>query len=468
MNAQMREIKADIDEARKRLMAAVQKRDVEEAKTVKGELENLNELYNSAETAFIAELDEPADPPGTGEGNKNEEKPKYDAKLFYKAISNSVNLTDAEREVVAGSRREYSNRYSESEKESGGYTVPVDLSTEILEKLKNDESVRNIVHVENVNYPTGIRVCKSGDADRLYNTGEYEEIKEMNNANYAPITYNQKKFAGLMPLSNELLNDSFVNFTSEITDWLSRCARTTENRQILYGVGGEKHCQGILSTAGAYSEVTAPSSITIEFLRKVKFALQSGYRTNSKWLMNTDVFLVISEIKEDNRSIIQPDPLHEEQYMLLGRPIVIFDEIKTEDGKAPLLFGDFDKAYRMFVRKDFGIAFTDVGAGAFESDSVKARGIERFDGKIVDKNALVIVRDISVEALSVTKPTNDFGASDEITKESLAYLSKAQLLEIVEDYGITGLASNAAKATIIDAIIAAVTEEPPAESGGTE
>ena len=110
----------------------------------------------------------------------------------------------------------------------------------------------------------------------------------------------------------------------------------------------------------------------------------------------------------------------------------------------------------MFDRQNFGIAFTDVGAGAFETDSYKARGIERFDGKIMDNNALVIIRECTVETLTVKEPTAEFGAENKITEESLSYQNKNNLIALAEDLGVAGITTAMTKQAIITAIMSAL------------
>lgn len=465
MSNEMREILNDMNSARNELNQAIKDKDVEKANAARTKIENLNSLYDAAEVAFQNErrvkLDPNDDTDGSGAGEPSD-RIKYDAKLFYKAVTDSSSLTDAERAVVAKAATEYKNRYSEGSKDNGGYTVPDDLSTEIFKSIKSRDSVRNLVGQESVTSASGTRIYKTGEANRLYNTEEYDEIKEMNNPNYGTVKYNQKKFAAILPISTELLEDSVVNFTNEIIDWLSEAARITENRQALYGTGGEKHCQGIITTPGAFKEISSPDSISIDFLRKVKFSLDSGYRATSKWVMNTDAFLSISELKDNNgRSYIQEDPKQDEGYILLGKQIYILDDIETEDNKTVIMFGDLTKAYRLFDRRNFGIAFTDIGAGAFETDTYRARGIERFDGKIMDNNALVIVRDFAVGAtLEAVAAESDFGVEDSaITKESLAYQTKNSLIEFADDYGIAGISNTMTKDAIITAILTALNDE---------
>jgi len=115
--------------------------------------------------------------------------------------------------------------------------------------------------------------------------------------------------------------------------------------------------------------------------------------------MNTDAFEAISNIEDKNgRSILAEDPRKPDSFTLFGRPVEVYDTIVTTDNnETDIMFGDFKRGYRMFDRKAFEFRMTDTGAGAFETDTVKARGISRFDGQRMDKKAIVIVRDVNVE-----------------------------------------------------------------------
>lgn len=221
------------------------------------------------------------------------------------------------------------------------------------------------------------------------------------------VEYKVKKFAGFMPAPSELLADSFVNFAREIVDWLSESALVTENDEVFYGTGGEKGIEGILTT-DKFKLIKAPASIDIKFLRKIKNAVKKGYRKNGKWVMNTEAFELLSNIEDKNgRGILAPDPRQEDLFNLFGRPVEVYDEIQTDDkNKTHIAFGDFQRAYSMFDRQKFEVKSTEEGGDAFLTDQTYFRGIERFDGKVMDEEAVVIVTDLLVgESATVTNGT---------------------------------------------------------------
>ncbi|EFV69558.1 phage-like head protein, partial [Bacillus sp. BT1B_CT2] len=294
---------------------------------------------------------------------------EYREAWFKVLTGRSHDLGEEERSMMQRVLKENRALSSGSDKD-GGYTVPDDISTEILKSIQELNSVRNLVRVVPKTAPSGSYTVRKGVAGKLYNTAEKEQIQELKNMEFDQIWYNVKKFAGFMPAPNELLNDSFVNFVKEIVDWLSESAVVTENEEIFYGKGGETNVEGII-TSGKYKTLKAPSVITIKFLRKVKNQIKRGYRKNAKWVMNTEAFETLANIEDKNgRGILAQDPRDEDNFLLFGRPVEVYDEIITDDKtqKTHILFGDFKRGYFMFDRQKFEIKSTDVGGDAFLTD----------------------------------------------------------------------------------------------------
>ncbi|MCY7677093.1 phage major capsid protein, partial [Bacillus safensis] len=156
-------------------------------------------------------------------------------------------LGNEERKMLQEVLRENRQLSSKSDKD-GGYTVPDDISKQIIKSIQELNSVRNLVRVVPKTAPGGSYPVRKGAAGKLYNIAEKEAIKELKNMEFDQITYNVKKFAGFLPIPNELLNDSFINFVREIVEWLSESATVTENDEVFYGKGGENNVEGIITS----------------------------------------------------------------------------------------------------------------------------------------------------------------------------------------------------------------------------
>ncbi|MBY0094940.1 phage major capsid protein [Priestia aryabhattai] len=317
---------------------------------------------------------------------------------WYKVLTGRQDeMTGEERSMMQKVMTENRSLTGTTDKD-GGYTVPSDISQQIIESIKELNSVRNLVKVVPKKAPTGSYVVRKGTAAKLYNLQEKEALRELKNMEFEEIAYNVKKFGGFIPAPNELLADSFLDFVAEIKAWLVESSLVTENEEVLYGAGGTTGIEGII-TSGKYKTIAAPAVVDIAFLRKVKNMIKQGYRQNAKFIVNTQAFELLSNLEDKNgRGYLAVDPRNEDAYTLFGRPVEIYDEVKTDEvtNKTHILFGDFQRAYFMFDRQSFEIKATDVGGDAYITDQTLFRGIERFDGKVIDPEALVVVTDVVV------------------------------------------------------------------------
>lgn len=416
MDKHERELRQLLKEKRDAAQKAIEEGKNEEARTLLDEAKNTKDqldmyLENRSYEPPSTEGRGVTTPPVNTEGqqNENEEQREFTATKEYRQAWFKVltgkddDLSTEERGMLQKVIKENRQLSAGSDKD-GGYTVPEDISREILKSIHEMNTVRNLVTVVGKNMPSGNFTVRKGVAQKLYNTAEKEQIKELKNMEFDQITWNVKKFAGFLPISSELLDDSFLNFTREIIDWLSESALTTENDEIFYGTG-DTNVEGLL-TNDVFKRISAPAEVTIKFLRRVKNSIVQGYRRNAVWVMNTEAFETLANIEDKNgRGILAPDPRNEDSFNLFGRPVFIYDEIVTdEEAKTTqIMFGDIKRCYRMFDRKRFEIKSTDVGADAFLTDQTYFRGIERFDGRIVDPEGVIIVEGLAVaEADEVT------------------------------------------------------------------
>ncbi|WP_254554582.1 phage major capsid protein, partial [Salmonella enterica] len=61
----------------------------------------------------------------------------------------------------------------------------------------------------------------------------------------------------------------------------------------------------------------------------------------------------------------------------------------TSSSLYPLYYGDFKQAMTLFDRENMSLLPTNIGAGAFETDTTKIRVIDRFDVQLTDTEAFV-------------------------------------------------------------------------------
>ncbi|MFR1676181.1 MAG: phage major capsid protein, partial [Fusobacterium sp.] len=66
--------------------------------------------------------------------------------------------------------------------------------------------------------------------------------------------------------------------------------------------------------------------------------------------------------------------------------------LANDTTKVPIIIGDIKKAITLFDRQAMTINSTDIGAGAFETNTTKLRGLLRLDAKKFDEKALVFLQ----------------------------------------------------------------------------
>jgi HK97 family phage major capsid protein len=107
------------------------------------------------------------------------------------------------------------------------------------------------------------------------------------------------------------------------------------------------------AAAYQYVPTTSSGAITPDSLITLTFAVNSEYRANGSWAMNSATLGVIRKLKEatTNAYLYQPGLIAGQPDLLLGYPIRLWeqmDDINTDT--FPVAFGDFRRAYVLVDR----------------------------------------------------------------------------------------------------------------------
>ena len=343
---------------------------IAEAKTAKEELVNLQEQYNilkdvveGEQTGVLIE--------GFAEG--------YAVKV--------ASSSDAIHDFAEAARHGfYTNIMTEGTKADGGYTVPEDIKTKIDQYKKAMFSLESLVDVEKVSTSTGRRTYqKRAQVEGFKAVAEAGKIQPFATPQFEILEYAIKKYAGYMPVTNELLADSDANITSALTKWFAEQDVATRNAQILTAIGTKaetdlKNLDGIKKAVNVTLGSAFAGSVTIV--------------TNDDGLQYLDTL-----VDKNGRYLLTPsiqDPA--KKVLAVGAstiPIVVVPNsiLTTKTNKVPFIVGDFKEAIKLFDRDKLSIMTSNVAAvgqlNAFEQDLTLFRGIERLDCKTKDANAFV-------------------------------------------------------------------------------
>lgn len=412
MNKKMRELLTKI-ETKQNLAKGYtegENKDLNKAKEILDEIKALKEEYEVEKQLFENEKemnklnDEEAKEVATNiENNKKDEEAKEDStKAFAKAVRSMINKT-----------------LNEGAGESGAYTVPEDISTKVERLRESKESLRDLITIKKVKTNSGRETYKTrGQATGFGAVTEGGKIPKAGSPKFSKLEWIIDKYAGYMPVTNELLEDSDENIEELMTEWLGDESRATWNNLVLAIIATNKQTD-------------------LKNLDGIKKALNvtlgSLFKSTSKIITNDDGLQYLDTLKDENgRDLLQPDPTNSAIMRLRAGattiPVKVYDNetIKTEIvevgegaskkdvGRIPFIIGDLKEGIKGYDRQQLTLLASKtavVGSGddtlnAYENDLTLIRGIEREDVVMRDKKAFVNGY-IEVDAVEVTEETEE-------------------------------------------------------------
>lgn len=305
------------------------------------------------------------------------------------------------KEFAAAARRGFKTYggMSEGVNADGGYTVPEDISTKIEELREAKASLIDYVAVENVKTMSGARTFKKrSQLSGFSSVAEAASIGAMAIPQFDRYTYTITKYAGFLPVTNELLDDSDANIVSVLTEWIADESRVTRNKLILAALDDK------------YTRATDPEDeVSISSLDDIKNVLNvtlgQAFKPYSIIITNDSGLQWLDTLVDGiDRYMLQPDPTNPmKQRLCAGTttvPVVVIpnaDLPDDDDNGTPFYIGDFKEAIVFFDRKQLSIKTSDTAAigtssaavNAFAEDLTVFRAIEREDVVCRDDAAYV-------------------------------------------------------------------------------
>ena len=262
----------------------------------------------------------------------------------------------------------------------GGLIVPSDIQTMIREQMRALNPLSELFTVETVSTNTGSRVRDTAPTNGFTKVAEMGTISKDDKPAFAKVEFTVEDYALIVPVSNDLLNDTDQNLLAYLSRWLGKKAVITENKLLL-----------TLLTAldGAAASIT--ESGALKAIKKlVNTSLDPIFGVSASFLTNQSGFNFLDSLEDGNgRPLLQINPADRTQYMVGGRAVhVVSDAVLPNNTTAPLYVGDFKSFGTLFRRQAMEIASTNVGGNAWNTNSTEVRAITRlavakFDDKAV-------------------------------------------------------------------------------------
>lgn len=358
----------------------------EEIKVAKAQLDSQLEIENQEDLEFQNKVQNGGAKvvEGTVIENQVDTEKQY-KNAFYNALRGKrVSNEDMEvlTKVNATIDMQINNALSSGSAADGGYLIPIDQRTAIIELKRQFQALEPLVNVEPVSTLTGNRnIEKEAEYTPFTEFTEGNDVPDAGSPQFVNIAYGIKDRGGFLPVPNNLLNDNTANLEAYLNRWLAKKEVATRNKLII----------DLLGT------LTKTAITGIDDVKNVlNVTLDPSIAVMSIVVMNQDSFNKFDKMKDSQGNyLLEKDPKNPTQKLLGGKPVYVFSNkiLKTRiDGTkklAPVIMGSLTEAVTLFDRQAMSLLSTNIGGDAFKKNRTDIRAITREDVQFVDKNAVV-------------------------------------------------------------------------------
>lgn len=320
------------------------------------------------------------------------------------------NKEDAVHKFADAARHHFYNTdpaaSSEGVDANGGYVVPKDIQTYINKFKEAEFDLSSLVTSENVSTNAGRRTFQTrAQLTGFQAVAEAGKIGQIAGPQFQILEYAIKKYAGFLPVTNELLADSDQNITRVITQWIAKQDVATRNALILAVLSGSDFAKVAIKDQNDIKK-------TINVTLGSKFAGGVSIYTNDDGLNYIDTTF----LDKNGRSLITPDlqtPMQmvfaagAQKVRIKAIPNEVLHSDTTTKGTTviPVIIGDLKEAVALFDRQQLSISNSNVAVAgnfnAFDQDMTIFRALDRLDVKARDTQAAVYGQ-ITVKDSTVT------------------------------------------------------------------
>ena len=277
--------------------------------------------------------------------------------------------------------RQVSNVLQEGVDADGGYLVPDEYDTRLIQKLEENNIVRSLSTVIKTSGEHKINIASTTPAAAW--------IEEGGTLTFGDSKFDQKildahKLHVAVKVTEELLYDNAFGLENFLIDSFAKAIGNAEENAFLNGTGTGQPT-GIFATTGGGTYITAKTKGADAIIELV-YNLKRPYRKNASFIMNDKMIATIRTYKDQNGAYMwQPSLVQGEPDRLLGFPVYT-SQYAPEDSIA---FGDFsyynigDRGVRSFKQ------LTELFAG---NGMIGYVAKERVDGKLVLPEAVQILK----------------------------------------------------------------------------
>ncbi|MCB5279286.1 MAG: phage major capsid protein [Candidatus Cloacimonetes bacterium] len=286
--------------------------------------------------------------------------------------------------------RQVGNILQEGIDSSGGYLIPVEYDSRLIQGLTDENILRKLGTIIKTSGEHKINISGTKPAAAWIEEGE---ALSFGDATFNQIILDAHKLHVAVKVTEELLYDNAFGLENYLIDQFAKALANAEEDAFLNGNGEGKPLGIFATTGGGEVAVTTASStaITYDEIVNLVYALKRPYRKNAKFILNDQTIATLRKLKDGNGQYIwQPALQAGEPDRLLGYEVLTSAYVPNIEAGAPVIaFGDFsyynigDRGERSFA--ELKELFAGNGMIGFVAK-------ERVDGKLVLPEAVKILK----------------------------------------------------------------------------
>ena len=247
-----------------------------------------------AMSAMDAQLSKPTSTPIT-------EKPMNGTPVAQKPKTGRASdaYKDGMLKALRTNFRQVSNVLQEGIDADGGYLVPEEYDSRLIEALTEENISRKLGHTITTSGERKINIAATKPAAAWIDEGE--ELT-WGDAKFAQINLDAHKLHVAVKVTEELLYDNSFGLESYILRQFSKALANAEEDAFLNGTGVGQPLGLLAEAGGAEIGVTAAATnkITYDELVDLVYSLKRPYRKNAAFLTNDQTVGVLRKLKDSN------------------------------------------------------------------------------------------------------------------------------------------------------------------------